>query len=153
MHKMDSALLAFITKYQVDVFRFCFYLCRNEAYAEDLAQETFIKALVNFNKIETNSKAYLFQIAKNLFIDHQRKNKNNRTYSASLTDAKTINPPDLEIWQTLFSLEQEEQDILILIDREGLSLNEASSVLGIPESALKSRLMRARENFKKKWNN
>lgn len=148
----DPRLLNFITQYQVDVFRFCFYLCRNEAYAEDLAQETFIKVLINFDKIQNNHKAYLFQTAKNLFIDNRRKNKYEKSYLSDQIESKTINPPDLEIWQTLFSLDQAEQDILLLVDREGLSLNEASGVLGVPESALKSRLMRARENFKIKWN-
>lgn len=148
----NPALHDFIIQYQADVFRFCFYLCRNEVYAQDLAQETFIKVLVNFDKIKDNHKAYLFQTAKNLFIDNQRKNKYEKSFLSGQIESQTINPPDLEIWQTLFSLDQDEQEILILIDREGLSLNEAADVLKVSESALKSRLMRARENFRKKWN-
>jgi len=147
----DSVAHDFIIKYQEDVFRFCFYLCRNEAQAEDLAQETFIKVLVNIEKIQ-NQKSYLFKVAKNLFIDRQRKNKYEKIFLSEQLESKTINPVDLEIWQTLFSLESQDQDIILLIDREGLSLSEAAVVLNQAESSLKSRLMRARDNFIIKWN-
>ena len=151
---MRQNLLDFILKYQEDVARYCYFLCRNEIEAKDLAQETFIKALVVDSEIQ-NPKAFLFQIAKNLFLDEKRKQKYRQSLDqlnqAELAQS-SIDPPDLEVWQILFRLESGDQEVLVLVDREGMSISEAAKSLRLSEAALKSRLFRARENFKKFWN-
>jgi RNA polymerase sigma-70 factor (ECF subfamily) len=149
---MSQQLEEFIIKYQEDVLRYAYFLSRNEKISQDLAQECFLKAL-SVKKIPENAKAYLFQITKNIFIDQKRKQKTEASYQQdSLNQSNTsLEPADLSVWSTLFSLDPEEQEVLLLMDREGLSNNEASDLLKISEAALKSRLFRARENFKKNW--
>jgi RNA polymerase sigma-70 factor (ECF subfamily) len=150
--------LEFISQHQESVLRYCYYLSRNEQAAQDLAQETFIKALTNFEKKPIadilNIKSYLFQIAKNIFIDLKRKNKFEQAFNQSTlgTLVASISAPHLEVWQALFSMDEADQEIILLIDREELSLIEAAGLLKISEAAAKSRLFRARDNFKKIWN-
>ena len=150
---MDNSVREFIILYEKDVLRFCFYLTRHEAIATDLAQETFLKALTQSFQNVKSPKAYLFQISKNLFIDFKRRKK----YEQTLIDSKqflatSVSEAELEVWQVLVSLDSDEQEVILLVDREGLSVNEAAKVIGVSESALKSRLFRARENYQKKWN-
>jgi RNA polymerase sigma-70 factor, ECF subfamily len=149
---MNSEVQEFIIQYEQDVLRFCFFLSRHETVARDLAQETFLKALSKPFKNVDNPKAYLFQIAKNLLIDMKRRQKYEREYeTVAAFQASTVAEAELEVWQVLLSLEPSEQEVLMLVDREGLSIIEASKLMSLSESALKSRLLRARENFQKKW--
>lgn len=148
---MGNQKLDFILEHQEDLLRFCFFLIRDEVLAQDLAQDTFIRCLKFDKKIE-NPKAFLFQTARHLHIDTKRREKYLSQILSDEIRAETIEFPDLEVWRTLFSLEQVDQDVLMLIDREGLSASEAAGVLGLSEPAVKSRLIRARENFQKKWN-
>lgn len=55
-----------------DVYRFILSHSKNSQIAEDVVQDTFIKALKNINKLndETKIKAWLFQIAKNTYLTH-----------------------------------------------------------------------------------
>ena len=63
--------------YFKDVLRFCFSLTKNDGQAEDLAQETFVKALSAINSFDGSKdiRAWLFTIAKNTFLSECRKNK------------------------------------------------------------------------------
>ena len=149
---MKSIWSEFILKYQEDVIRYCFFLSRNEKVAHDLAQDCFLKAL-SLNSLPDNPKAFLFRMAKNQFIDLKRKSNNDLIVQDALKDSPgSIEPSDLAVWQVLFSLDPDEQELLLLVDREGMSINEAADLLKLSEAALKSRLFRARENFKIKWN-
>ncbi len=150
---MDNSVREFIILYEKDVLRFCFYLTRHEAIATDLAQETFLKALTQSFQNVKSPKAYLFQISKNLFIDFKRRKKyEQKLIESNQFQATSVSEAELEVWQVLVSLDPVEQEVLLLVDREGLSANEAAKITGLSESALKSRLFRARENYQKKWN-
>lgn len=60
-------------RYASDVYRFAYWLSGNKAEAEDIAAETFVRAWVGRHNIRANTvKAYLFTIARNLFLQGQR---------------------------------------------------------------------------------
>jgi RNA polymerase sigma-70 factor (ECF subfamily) len=62
--------------YATDVYRFAFWLAGDNFEAEDITSETFIRAWVNRSTIRTETlKAYLFTIARNTFLQRQRKRK------------------------------------------------------------------------------
>lgn len=64
-----------------DLYRAAFYLAKTEAEAEDLVQETYLRAFRFFDKFEpgTNCKAWLLTILKNLFITCYRRSKQDPT--------------------------------------------------------------------------
>jgi RNA polymerase sigma-70 factor (ECF subfamily) len=62
--------------YASQVYRFAFWLSGDSSEAEDITSETFIRAWVNNNAIRTETlKAYLFTIARNIFLERRRKRK------------------------------------------------------------------------------
>ena len=153
----EASLGLIIESIQKDLFRFCLYLCRDSQQAEDLCQESLVQALQKIHKLKDASafKSWLFKSAKNLHLDLIRAQKH-RTYEAleeaSEPIAETPNPDNLlEIRRSLAELDPEARAVLILIDSEGFSYTEASKILDISESALTSRLYRAREAFLKKF--
>jgi len=62
--------------YAPDVYRFAFWLAGNSTEAEDITSETFIRAWVRKASVRTETlKAYLFTIARNVYLEHLRKRK------------------------------------------------------------------------------
>ena len=73
---MDKILLETIyEKYGREVFLYILYLCGDAAAAEDLTQETFVKALLSLDEAHTNYKAWLYMVARNLTFNYRRKMK------------------------------------------------------------------------------
>ena len=73
---MDKILLETIyEKYGREVFLYILYLCGDAAAAEDLTQETFVKALLSLDEAHTNYKAWFYMVARNLTFNHRRKMK------------------------------------------------------------------------------
>lgn len=66
-------------EYFQDVYKFILSLSRNSAIAEDIVQDTFVKALTNANQLKDNTKtkSWLFQIAKNTYLTYISKNVKN----------------------------------------------------------------------------
>jgi len=62
--------------YAPDVYRFAVWLAGDQSEAEDITSETFVRAWVHIDRIRTETlKGYLFAIARNLFLEQQRKRK------------------------------------------------------------------------------
>ena len=62
--------------YATDVFRFAYWLAGDRSEAEDITSETFVRAWVNSRAIRTETvKAYLFAIARNLFLKRQKRTR------------------------------------------------------------------------------
>lgn len=159
-----EALDALLHKYQAAIYRFGLRLCRDEEDAEDIAQETMF-AMANSIEAYRGDAAlstWLYTIARSHCIKKRRRSKFAPTEERSLDDesfveAKRLSPegdgPDealikreLEsaLSEAIDSLEPAYREVLILRDVEGFRAKEASEILGISVSALKSRLHRAR---------
>ena len=62
--------------YAPEVYRFAYWLAGNAAEAEDITSETFIRAWINFASIRTETlRAYLLQIARNIYLEWRRKQR------------------------------------------------------------------------------
>ncbi len=82
---MDFADL--YTRYAADVFRFAFYLSGDRMLAEDIAAETFARALTSGGRVAQGSvKAYLLAIARHLFVDGVRAGKRTTPLEAAHLD-------------------------------------------------------------------
>jgi RNA polymerase sigma-70 factor (ECF subfamily) len=150
------------------VYRFSLRLTGDVSEAEDLTQETFLRAYRHWNTYTrgTSARSWLFTIARNAFLRARETTDRRRESLISeldadleaLTSAETLaeiqlqDPErsffdsfvDAEVDAAIAKLPDEFRDAVILSDLEGLSYNEIAQVLAIPVGTVKSRLYRGR---------
>lgn len=158
----DEAFGRLLSKYLSSVYNFVVQLTRDRIVAEDLAQETFIKAWKNLARFDQkrNFKTWLFAIAKNTTYDFFKKKKSipfsffedeEGQSSLAMLDTETVSPETiLDKGETQEMVEAALQDIpelyrtlLTLAYQEDFSLAEISEILDVPYNTIKSRHQRA----------
>ena len=156
----DFALL--VGKYQLRIINLCLRYTKNYHDAEEVAQESFIRAYKSLPSFRFDSKFYswLHRIAVNCSLNYinskeKMKEKETITENNGLTDTRTSddNPDDYYDLEELSkkmnkvfeSLSSELRDIVIMSDIEGLSYEEISHKINIPIGTVRSRLHRARD--------
>lgn len=153
------------------LYNFAYHLTLNEEDANDLVQDTFLKAFRFINSYErgTNAKAWLFKILKNSFINEYRRKTRQpgevdfEEYVAFQDAEEGTGVGDLdmrdeifkrligdEVTQALNELPVDFRTILILCDIEGFSYEEMAKIIDIPIGTVRSRLHRARNLMKEK---
>ena len=158
------------------LYNFAYRLTLDEDDANDLVQETYLKAYRFFEYFEpgTNAKAWLFRILKNSFInDFRKKSKqpakvdyseiegyynpedveSDSDVGGSSSDMRQQSVRDLigdEVASALNSLPVDFRTVIILCDLEGFTYEEMAKVLDIPIGTVRSRLHRARHFLKEK---
>jgi RNA polymerase sigma factor (sigma-70 family) len=154
------------------MYNFAFRLTNDEDDANDLVQDTYMKAFRFINSFErgTNAKAWLFRILKNSFINDYRKRSKEpskvdyqeveTTYNSvedaemeATTDLRTETVQDMigdEVATALNSLPVDFRTVIILCDIEGFTYEEMAKILDIPIGTVRSRLHRARNLLKEK---
>ena len=144
-----------------------YYLIKDPSEAEDLVQETYLRAFRFFHKFRpgTNCRAWLLSILRNLFINRYREKqrepgsvdweKIDRAYESMVArdeGAGENNPESLffsrlmdhEVEQALGELPEEFRSAIILVDIEELRYDEAARVLDCPIGTVRSRVSRGR---------
>ena len=148
------------------LLNFAHYLTGKEADANDLVQETFLKAyrFIESYKVGTNAKAWLFRIQKNVFInDYRKRSKRPRqvdyedfmSAGEATIDLRKDVYQDLlgdEITEALNALPVDFKTAVLLYDIEDFTYEEMASILDIPIGTVRSRLHRARKSLKKMLN-
>ncbi|MBZ0181822.1 MAG: sigma-70 family RNA polymerase sigma factor [Melioribacteraceae bacterium] len=148
------------------LFNFALKMTGDPDDADDLVQETYLKAFRFFDKFEkgTNCKAWLFRIMKNSFINDYRKNskepdkvdyediqnfyesvKSNEVQLQHLVEDGFSTVFDDDITEALAELPQDFQTIVILSDIEGFTYEEIADFVACPIGTVRSRLHRARK--------
>jgi RNA polymerase sigma factor (sigma-70 family) len=132
-----------------DVFRFALYLSGDWALSQDLTSETFVRAWTASVPLQTaTAKAYLFAIARNLYLDSLRRRPPQTELSACLAAAPAISFEHREeLVQTLDDLKQiaeGDRSALVMAVFEEMSHEEVARALGVSVGAVKSRIFRAR---------
>lgn len=148
------------------VYNYALKITGDEDDANDLVQETFLKAFRFFDKFEkgTNCKAWLFRILKNSYINDYRKNvkePNKVDYEDIQNFYENIQPNEIstnhfeqdafsnllddEITKVMSTLPEDFRTVIILSDIEGFSYEEIADFVDIPVGTVRSRLHRARK--------
>ena len=167
LQQKDKGAFAQVLKQNADrIYRLALKMVGNPQDAEDVLQETFIKAYNNIDKFEGRSKVstWLYRIAVNeslmllrgrkgdaLPLDKDIKTDQGDTIPRQIVDWCCLPEKELmnsesrnRIREAIKTLSDANRAAFVLRDVEGLSTKEAAEALDISESALKVRLMRAR---------
>lgn len=149
-----AALEAFIKATQHDVWRFVAYLC-DGASADDLTQETFLRAIGAIPRFSGRSSArtWLLAIARRVVADHIRylQSRPRRAHGADPEqlldrDRPTRGFEDLvEVTTMIAHLSADQREALLLTQLFGLSYRDAAAVCGCPVGTIRSRVARARD--------
>ncbi len=146
-------------------------LTRNAQDAEDLVQETYVKAFTNFHQFKqgTNLKAWLYRILTNTFISMYRKQKRSPQISDAaeaedwqLAEAESHSPTptlsaeaeamsqitDSRVVDAMLSLKEEYRYTVYLADVNGFSYKEIADITEVPVGTVMSRLSRGRSQLR-----
>ena len=128
-------------------------LTRNSAAADDLVQDTIVKAWKNFDKFQegTNLRAWLFTILRNTFYSDLRK-KRREVEDVDGVMAETLSEKPahdgrlaMKDFEKVFDkLPVEQREALILVGASGMSYEEAAETCGVAIGTIKSRINRGR---------
>jgi RNA polymerase sigma-70 factor (ECF subfamily) len=159
------ALDAIYRRYRGPVQNYLYQLCGSADLAEELAQETFLRAcasLIGFRG-ESTVATWLFRIARNAYLNSLRRPAPTRIDTDELLAIPDLNGAGDPAGQyaaqeqrsligiALGQLPERQRSILLLRDSEGLSYAEIADVLEISLAAVKVNLFRARNAFRKAY--
>lgn len=149
--------------YNASVYRFIYYRVGSVALAEDLASETFFRALRSMSSFKWQGKdfgAWLMTIARNLTADHYKAGRTRLEYATEdmgAHDSATEGPETAvlasltneALLEALGQLPTEQQECLIMRFLQGLSIAETAKVLGRSDGAVKQLQLRGVRNLAK----
>lgn len=140
------------------------YLTRNGSEAEDLVQETYLRAFRFSHRFQpgTHLKAWMFQILRNTFLTFYRHRGREPAFLDegeldSGTGTMFHDAPDkdgasvevqTDLGRALAELTEEFRTVLLLAEVEGLPLEEVAQIMGCPVGTVKSRIFRAKERLR-----
>jgi RNA polymerase sigma-70 factor (ECF subfamily) len=145
-------------RYSAKVFQKCVGMTRDKELAGDLTHDIFIKAFVNLSKFDHRSRfgTWLYSITYNYCLDHLRKAKRRRSDDLDEEQLDLAMPED-SYEQELLGLQAERLDgvlaalepgdraMLLMKYQDELSVKDIMETLELSESAVKMRMLRARE--------
>jgi len=166
-----TAYRGLVEKYQTRVYQMVYGMVRNQEDARDLTQDAFVKAYDNLHRFRLESSFYtwIYRIASNVAIDFLRKQKRRGTTEfdeqIASRDAdggmveqhhqdspsKTLERKRLysRIMDAMEQLPEDQRQVILLRELEGLSYKEIAEVMEIPEGTVMSRLYYARKKLQK----
>lgn len=130
--------------------------CGNACDADDIAQETLLKAYISTGKYKEKERfsSWLITIAHNTFLDHRRRIHPTKGLDAAVKMASTTNADGSFDYQELYAalerLQPKERSVILLHYMQGYSITEISNITNDSPSAIKKQLERGREHLKLK---
>lgn len=132
--------------------------CQNDALADDLAQETFLKAFRKLETFQSNAKlsTWLYRIAYNTFLDYKKIKKNTfQDTFGDIDDVQTAHAGEMEQYHqsrdlnnAMAQLPEAQRQSIDLCYTQGFSHSEAADVMQCPVGSVKSHIQRAKQKLK-----
>lgn len=156
----STTIEALVLEHSRTVFKVAYSVVRNHADAEDVAQETFLKAMKHrrLDEIE-NHKAWLVKIAWHLALDRVKRVAAEpledvidtlRSTDQPLEDVLNERQRGTLMRRLIDSLPSDLREVVVLSTVEEMSSTDVAGAMGIPEGSVRTRMMRARQLLKQK---
>jgi len=165
-----AAFEKLVLRYQTQVYSLAYRMVGNEADAQDLAQEAFVRAWRALDSFQFSSQfsTWLYRLTSNICIDFLRSQKKRKHISLTvlqddeqqqwdMPDHRPLPEEQMIVTQerealakAIAALDPEYRQVLILRIVNDCSYQQISEIMGIREGTVKSRLSRAREQLRKK---
>jgi RNA polymerase sigma-70 factor, ECF subfamily len=148
------------------LYRYALALTRNRCEAEDLVQETYVRALGAICRLrpDSNMKSWLFTILRNLWLNQWRRRSSGPQFvdadgsrdgtngiaasSKNPYESYVSNEESDQVRDAIQQLPEEFREVILLREYEELSYHEISSILNCPPGTVMSRLARARSRLR-----
>jgi RNA polymerase sigma-70 factor, ECF subfamily len=143
------------------LYRWLYHLTRNRHQAEDLTQETFLKALAHLKSFQqgSNFRAWLFRIGHNNFVNLKRAERRTKVALPDELPAKMLNDGPIDtladreavsaVSEAVNQLPPDFRSALLLHTQEGLSYREIAAILKTTEETARWRVFKARQKLLK----
>lgn len=153
-----DALRELYMKYQKAIYLYLYAMCHNPAVAEDLTQDTFVKALLSLAEGHGNIKAWLYMVARNLYLNHRKSEKRNISWDEvqyqediagdSLLAEIICSEKYKLLFQGINQLSANKREILQLQYFSGLTQKEIAAILGLSDANVRVLALRAKRELK-----
>ena len=153
MSKLQHRYETMVHALSADVYRYALFLCRNPTQAEDLTQETFLRAwrFLGSLRDDTKAKSWLFTTVRREFArQFERYQPIFEEFDAEQTPGGT--DVDADAWgirKAVAALPLKYREVLVLQAIGGYTGNEISAMLEIPRATVNTRLFRARAHLRR----
>ncbi len=154
----NAAFDELMQAHQDRVFGICLRMLRDREAALDVAQETFLTVFRKADryKAEATFSTWLYRVAMNACYDYLRRTKRRQAdpFPEGLdpSDPRAADPlesaeirPDIEA--ALHRIPEEFRSAVVLVDLQGLSIDQTADILGVPSGTVKSRVFRGRRQL------
>lgn len=143
---MDKEILKLLyEKYRREIYLYLFSLCHNQEVAEDLMQETFLKAILSLADNHGNMRAWMYMVARNLYFNYAKREKrycrlddtshNRQNGMGELLENIIQDEKKRFLYEALDKLKNPYKEVLLMQYFGGLSQKEIAAVLHIsPEN-------------------
>lgn len=144
-----------VLRYQSPVRRFLYNLCKGDVkIAEDLSQDTFLKAWLHIKSFRAASKfsTWLYRIAYRTFYDYANKKERDKVFLVNIEADTTYNnfhalASDMDFLTLLGYLTINERTVCLLYFMEDLTVKNIAKIMGIPIGTVKSHLHRSKKKL------
>ena len=145
-------------QYEHEIYLYLYALCQSHETAEELVQETFLKALLSLPDRHTNVRAWLYTVGRNLCYNRLKREQSAKAYYAD-AEARAPDTDEPEaallrhsrqqaLLRAMGKLNPMKREVLLLRYWSGLSYQEIAALLGAPPSRLRAVACRAKKELK-----
>jgi RNA polymerase sigma-70 factor (ECF subfamily) len=146
-----------LEQHRLRLYRIAYAWTHNAALADDLVQETLVKALQKSGQLRDPNagEAWLYSILANCYRDHFRRSRvteeideNTITHESTPEKESSEQQVVLKVREAIARLSEGQRQVVTLVDIQGLSYLEVAQILNVPIGTVMSRLCRARHALK-----
>ena len=165
----DKAFDELLSRYQGKIFNYILFIVRNQELAEDIFQETFVKAIVTMQQgrytADGKFGAWITRIAHNLVIDSFRQERSENTISNDETEVDLLNDADLcddnvemqmindqtliDVRRLVDALPDNQREVVYMRYYQDLSFKEIAEIVGVSINTALGRMRYALLNMRK----